>query len=119
MPETEDIDDALSEFHLTGEQVFKDIQKEIASRKTNSSSVARFTLNDLDDDDDDMNGHTNGNQTASNSRSTRGRGSAASKTTASKVTASKATTSRGRGAARGNSRATANSSTRNGSNTMV
>lgn len=104
MPEDTDINDALAEFQLTGDEVFKDIQKIISSRKVNSSvGVRPFTLNNDDDDDDDVNILPNGkeNQSSSNSRATRGGRSTANKSTASKTTANKTTTpSRGRGASR-------------------
>lgn len=119
MPDDNDIEDTLAEFHLTGEQVFKDIQKEIANRKANSSGGVRFTLNDDDDGNNDRSNEKE-NHSTSNSRGARGGRSAASKTAASKSTASKPTTSgRGRGSSRGSLRATAGPSPRNGPNSTV
>lgn len=129
MPDDNDIEDTLAEFHLTGEQVFKDIQKEIANRKANSSGGVRFTLNDDDDGNNDRSNEKE-NHSTSNSRGARGGRSAASKTAASKSTASKSTASkstaskpttsgRGRGSSRGSLRATAGPSPRNGPNSTV
>lgn len=90
MPEDMDIDDALVEFHTTGEQVFNDIQKALSKRKTNSSGNVPFSLNDNGDDDDhDGNANEKENQTASKARGTRGGRSTTSKSTvASKPSAS-------------------------------
>lgn len=108
MPEDAEIEDTLAEFHLTGEQVFKDIQKALSSRKTNSMVVP------MDDEDDHQNEKEN--QSTSNARGSRASKATASKSSASKATATKPSTSvRGRG--RG--RAAAGPSARNESNVSV
>lgn len=110
MPENAEIEGVLAEFHLTGEQVFKEIQKVLSSRKTNP--IANAQLMPMDDDD-----HSNEKENQSTSKA---RGSKASKATTSKSTASKPTAStsgRGRGSARG--RAAAGPSTRNEPNVSV
>lgn len=115
MPEDIDINDALTEFQLIGDEVFKDIQKIISKKSNSSVGVRPFSLNNHDDNDDDNvndlpNG--NGNQATSNSRGTRGGRDTTSKSR--KTTATKTTTpSRGRGASRGGTRAAAGTSARN------
>lgn len=122
LPDDTEIDDALVEFHLTGEEVFKKIQTALSKRKSNSGTVP-FSLNDNDDDGD---ANEKENQATSNARGARGgRSTAASRSAASKQTAAnKSTTAsgRGRGSSRGTtSRAAASAgpSARNGPNTTV
>lgn len=91
LPEDEEIDDALTEFRLTGEQVFKDIQNTLSKRKSNSASNVQFELiGNGDDDDGDAN--ANENRATSTARGKRGGRSTA------------AASGRGRGSSRGNSR---------------
>ncbi|XP_031620222.1 double-strand break repair protein MRE11 [Contarinia nasturtii] len=103
MPEDAEIDDALMEFHLTKDEVFKNIQTELTNRRT--AGLAPLSN---DDNNDDMN-------EKENQAGTTGRGGRATKTTASKAAASKSaaskTTASGRGKGRG--RAAAAPSTRN------
>lgn len=121
MPEDADIDDALDEYRLTGEQVFKDIQKALSNRKSTSTGLGQFLMNVDADDDDQSNEKENQSTTngrgsraskASTSKSTASK-AAANKTTASKATPSKASGSgRGRGSTRGRGSASLNSSVR-------
>ena len=77
MPEDGDIEDVLDEFRLTGEQVFKDIQKALSNRKTTSTGLGQFLMN-VDDDDQ--------SNEKENQSTTNGRGSRASKAFTSKST---------------------------------
>lgn len=120
LPDDTEIDDALIEFHLSGEEMFKKIQNALSKRKSTSGTVP-FSLNDNDDDGD---ANEKENQGTSNARGTRGgRSTAAGRSAASKQTAvNKSTTASGRG--RGSSRSSrsaagAGPSPRNGPNTTV
>lgn len=95
MPDEADIEATLDEYHLTGEQVYKDIQKALSNRKT--TSTGQFSMNA--DDDDQSNEKEN--QSTSNGRGGRGSKATASKSTASKATNSKATTSKAATPAKG------------------
>lgn len=119
MPEDTDIDEALAEFNLTGEQVFNEIQKALSKRKSNTTANEPFSLNDGDGNDanEKENQGTRGGRTARGGRSTTaGRAAASKSAEASKP----ATSSRGRGASRSTTnRTTAGPSARNGPNTTV
>lgn len=114
MPDEADIDATLDEYHLTGEQVFKDIQKALSNRKTTSTGLLPFSMNA----DDDNQSNEKENQSKSNGRGGRGSKATASKSTASKATTSKATTSKaatpakGKGSTRSRTAASLNVSVR-------
>ncbi|XP_055324860.1 double-strand break repair protein MRE11-like [Sitodiplosis mosellana] len=113
MPEDTDIEDALDEYRLTGEQVFKDIQKALSSRKSTTTALGQFLMN-VDGDDDDQSNEKE-NKSTSNARGSRASKATTSKSTASKSTASKTTASgRGRGSTRGRAPASLNVSTSRG-----
>lgn len=123
LPEDTEIDEALDEFNLTGEQVFKDIQKALSKRKSTSTA---FALNE-NDDEDDGDANEKENHAASNARGARGgRSTAASKqTTAAAAKKPAAASGRGRGSSRSTTSRTAAAaapagpSARNGPNTTV
>lgn len=115
MPEDSEIENVLAEFHLTGEQVFKDIQKVLSNRKTNSIGNAQLAPMDVDDQSNEKE-----NQSTTNARGSRASKATTSKAAASKTAASKtpaATSGRGRGSTRG--RAAAGPSARNEPNVSV
>lgn len=97
MPDDNDIDGTLADFHLTGEQVFKDIQKALSNRKT--TGLGQFLMN-VDDDEPP---NEKENQSTSKGRGSRATKSTNSKTTTSKAAANKTTTAstRGKGSTRG------------------
>lgn len=125
LPEDTDIDEALGEFHSTGEDVFKKIQEVLSKRKSNAGNVP-FSLNDNDNDDEDGDGNEKENQSTSNTRGAGGgRSTTASRSAAGKQTAANkpaAASGRGRGSSRStNSRAAAAStpSAKNAPNSQV
>lgn len=110
MPEDVDIEDVLVDFQTTGEQVFKDIQNTISTRKASSIGSVQLKMDEDDGEDD---------STKPNSKSKKPRAprATANKSTASKATTSKATPKKAtaqnqtRATARGNSRDVAGPST--------
>lgn len=100
MPAEELIEETLAEFRLTGDTVYRDIQKMLMSGKT--AETVPFTTNTK-----------NGEKENQDSSASISRGS--------RVTTSKAASDsgRGRGAGRGSSRSTANSSTKTQLNASV
>lgn len=108
MPDDAEIEDALMEFHLTGDAVLKDIQKELSNRRANSTSFAPLSNDDNNDESNEK----------ENQAGPSGRGRRSTKATAAnKSTASKTSTSARGG--RGRGRAAAGPSTRNDLNDSV
>lgn len=112
MPEDVDIEDVLVDFQTTGEQVFKDIQNTISTRKASSIGSVQLKM-----DEDDGDGEDDPTKSTSKSKKPRAPRATANKSTTSKATTSKATPKKAtaqnqtRGTARGNSRDVAGPST--------